>query len=663
MSSSDRRPYLTATVLDQAFLDNAADNLENQLQMIVEIAAPESFARRVTVQTMQIASPGVVEAEDHRFTEAQAIKFEGAGTVPNEITLGTTYYTKNLDFEEFNVSTTPGGAAIDFTGSFAGPISVYGTDVKIRASDRNIPVGARFYQALTQFPVIKRTLGEWLDTTLEFSSLQFSLSNVDERFNAILPSGASYAGFVGRSLVVKLGLRDVSSTYLTLFDGEITPVAGFSRTVKSINFKARDRFDALNVSFPTTSLTRTNFPDVADNEAGLIVPYILGDWTTDIGEFAQIPAIVVNGADDDMNGNTSRTNNVRLIISTNDLSTFDTTKVYLRRGDSAFPIDSADVITTGAYPTSGALNARFEIDQNGTTVIEGGPFEYEASDEFLVRVKGTTLGGGTYDDNIVEQAKKILSDFGSVVSSDFDANVNTFRDKAAPAQSAISLIKSRVWIQEQQSVMEFILSMLEQVRLEIFISRDLKLKINAIHFDEFEVSPSHIIRNHDIKLGTFQPAIDERNNFNRANAFYSFNPITSENSRQTSIFRNQDSIDQSGREISKSLEFPNLYVETDVTNQLKEVLRLASAETELIDTAFTWRSLLKEPGDFVKLSVTIASTKYDDVPCMVREIGVDPKGIAFPVRLWSFQLFPFQSYSPGGSGIVSSDTQTITEET
>ena len=45
MSSSDRRQYLTSTVLDQDFLDASHDNLENQLELIVDIETPTGFIR------------------------------------------------------------------------------------------------------------------------------------------------------------------------------------------------------------------------------------------------------------------------------------------------------------------------------------------------------------------------------------------------------------------------------------------------------------------------------------------------------------------------------------------------------------------------------------------------------------------------------------------
>jgi len=657
MGSSDRRPYLTATVLDQAFLDACRDSLENDLRLIVEIPTDDGFARRTPVTAITIAAPGVVTASDHRFIEADPIKFEGSGTLPPEIVIGTTYFTKNLNSEAFQLSLTAGGAAITTTGSFAAPISVYAASPVIRASDRNLFVGPRFYEALTEFPIIARTLGEWLSPVIEFSGLGLRLSNVDGRFNPILPAGANYAGWIGRQIDVKLGLRDVISTYQTLFSGKVSEVGGFRRNIRSIDVTARDKFDELTVQFPNTVVTKTGFSFLEDADVGLIVPYILGDWTTEVLSTGSIPTIIANGADPDMNGNTSNTNNVQLIISINALESFDTTKVFVRKGDTFTQIDVADVVTTGAFPTSGATNARFEIKQGGTT-----PLTFESGDEYFVFVKGTTLGGGSLNNNAVEQAKKILFDFTSVTTSDLDSNVDTFRDKAAPAQSAVSLIKSRVWIQDPKPVMEFVLSLLEQIRLELFISRDLLLKINPIHFEDWDDSPAFRVRQHDVGENTFKLGVDEQNNFTLVQGFYSLEPTTGENAKQTSRFKNSVAIAQDGKNIEKQAEFPNLYIESDVKNQIIEIVRLGSAKTELINLDLTWRAMLLDLGDFVKINVTIGSTTFNDVPAMIREIGVDPNGVRIPTKIWSYQLFPFKTFNPGFTGIVSSDSATITEE-
>ena len=136
-----------------------------------------------------------------------------------------------------------------------------------------------------------------------------------------------------------------------------------------------------------------------------------------------------------------------------------------------------------------------------------------------------------------------------------------------------------------------------------------------------------------------------------------------ENFQETPLFRNNAAITQAGKEISKKIVFPNLYESATVIDQLKETLKITSSYLENVDVTLTWRSLLLDIGDFVKLNVKIQSSEFDEVPAIIREIGYDPAGIKIPMRLWSFQMMPFPGYNPGYAGTVGGSTATITEET
>jgi len=568
VGTSDRRPYLTATTLDQNFLDDCHDNLDSKLEMIADVE---------------------------------------------------------------------------------GPVST------LRISDRNKYVGSTFYQALTQFPVIERTLGDWLSPTLEFSTLQLFISNVAGRFNNILQGGANYLGWIGKSIEIKMGLRDVSSTYKTLFKGQITDIGGAQRNREGMTLIARDKFDSLNKKFPNAVFTRTTFPYVEEENIGIVIPIIYGDWTVNVdARGASVPAFSINGAHPNVIDGTLA---MEMVISDNDNFFFDTAKVYVYRGDTFYLFDVADInIIPG--------NRAFSIKQDGsggTTLIDGTPFRYEKGDTFFVQVKGKTLG--SYDDNIVSQAKDILETYGGVAGGDFASNWTTYRDKASPAESAISTFKSRVWIQEQQDLVQYVLSLLEQARLEMFIDRSLKLKLFAIHFDEFVASPSFTAKNWDIAAGTLTPSLDDQNIWNRARADYNFDPRLNANSRQTSFYKNALAVTQMGKEISKSAIFPNFYVEADVILNLKEMIKLASSSSELIEMTLTSRAAKLDLGQFIKVNIDLGSIKYEDVPMMIRKIGYDPKGLNVPMKVWSMQMCPFSGYEPGYSGTVGGYSATIDEET
>jgi len=650
MSGKDRRLYLTSSVLNQTVLDWCHDNLECKLEFVAEIETPT----------------------------------------------GTIY-----------------------------------------ASDRNKYVGNRFYEALLVFPVVNRTVGDWLTPELSFSTLTLELSNADGRFNDIMPAGINYGSWVGKSIVIKLGLAEVASSYKTIYSGTITEVGGVKRSVKSITLISRDRYDKLSASFPTDAITRATFPKVQDDVAGKLKPVIYGDFTTAL---APNPAIVstfiTNGRDPfihfkdididitissslftatnhtfdegdpiqlktsgalptgvavlttyyiknattntfqlsaapfgaaiGLSGTQSGSHNVlanptaareavQILIAGNDLVSFDASNVWVRRSDSYYRVTLADVTTIGAG------NRTFHVEQNTLNLwFDGAAYLYEAGDLFFVRVKGKPLAG--YDDNLVSQAKDILKSYGGLVDGDFDANWATYRDKASPAQSNIAGIKSRVWIAETQQAITYALSMLEQVRLEAFISRDQLLKVNSLHFEDFQADPAFDVKNWDVVKDSFTPQIDEINNFNRAQGSYDLHPDTNENSTNTPIFKNAASITQVGKAISKKVVFPNLYVEADVTNNLKEIIRLSSAMFETIAMTLTWRAMLLDVGDFILVNVVIGSAVFENVPVMIRTIGADSKGLTIPLKGWSFALCPFPGYVPAYAGTVGGYSATIIQE-
>ena len=540
----------------------------------------------------------------------------------------------------------------------------------IRASDRNkyvvTPDGTgTFYEALLVFPVIKRTVGEFLSPTLEFSQLELELSNVDQRFNPLLPAGDSFSGWVGKSVTVRMGLGEIESTYNTIFHGFITEQGGFRRNVSSITIIARDRFDSVNKTFPTETFTLANFPFLEGDKENVLVPIIYGDWTVNVEpNMSSVPAIPVNGGDPNVNGEVTFSVNISLVIAAHGLVSFDTTTVYLQRGEKVWLVPSTDIT---AINIAGPGASSFEIVQSSGLMLAQTPdttdqlLEYGSGDNFYVRVKGKDLGA--YDDNILEQAKDILKTYGGLVDGDFAANWATYRDKAAPTKSAISTFKSRVWIQEPQTSLEFALSLLEQVRIEAFIDRNLKVKLLALHLEDFVAAPSFEVRNWDVAMGSFSLKIDERTNFNRVKAAFNNLPNRKENFQETKVYKNDAAIAQAGKQISKKVIFPNLYEESVVVDQLSETLRITSAYFENVEVTLTWRSMLLDIGDFVKINIKIQSTQFESVPALIREVGYDPMGMKIPLKLWSFQLLPFSGYTPGYLGTVGGSTATITAET
>lgn len=582
MATVDRRPYLTAMVLDQALLDQMADNCEFALEMVADVDAKVSY-----------------------------------------------------------------------------PLGVYVPVEVLRVSDRNKYVGSTFYKARCELPVIKKTLGEWLAPAIEFSTLELPISNVLGDLNRFLQGGADYTGWVGHAVAVKLGIRDIGATFTTIYKGRVTDIGGLARDRMKITVRTRDDMDRLNKNFPNTALTQATFPDLEDDRVGTILPVIYGDFTVAPLQLkadppnapilaASVPAFPVNGKHANVLDGSA---NIRLLISENINSYFDDANVWVKRGEVFEAVPSADIVSV-------VDNRDFQIVQGFAYGPDADPYVYETGDEFYVRVKGPDLGA--YDDNIVEQARDILKTYGGAVTGDFASSWDTYRDRTVSPGNIFS-IKSRVWLQEPETAVTYALSMLEQVRLEMCVDRDLKLAIRALWFEDFVSAPTHLIRQWDIKEGTLSPKLDDRNAWNRARAEYALDPAKGSQARQTAIYKIQGAVDQAGREISKKVIFPNLYVEGDVVNQLGEMLRLATGNPEFIEMTVTPRSMLLDLGDFVALTFDMGSIVMAGVPGIVREIGYDPKG-GILLKIWSMQTTPFPGWTPGYAGTVGGYAATITQE-
>jgi len=651
MSSSNRKPYLTASTITQSMLDDSADNLMNQIELIVEIEAPDSTI--------------------------------------------------------------------------------------IRASDRNKYVGEHFYEALTNFPQVIRTVGEWLSDGLVFSEMTFELSNADGRYNKFLPAGDDFAGWIGRTVTVKIGLRDAAPSFFQIFKGEITEEAGFSRSIKSVTIRARDVLAKNNVSFPTAVFNSTDHPKALDELWGKTIPVIYGDWSEYVStNTASVPCYAVNAADIFVNNEeltvtitlgtpaiftayrhclevndqvdlmtegtfptgitqgkkyvktvlsdstftlsntlggaaltasgtqsgrhyiTKHSNepheNVKLVVAANTMVDLDTSNIYLRRSSVTYRIPSTQITAVSANKNT------FEVIQDGTTWFDGAKYYYAKTDEFFARCKGKSLSG--YDNNAVAIAQDILTTYGSVLVGDLDASWSALKTKSSPATGAVNSWKARAWIGEPKNTMEYAANLLQQVRIQLFENKDAKLDLHALHWDEFNDAPSFLVRNWDVERDSLQPAIDVQNNFNRCRGTYGFSPESGASNFATGYFRNQLAITQMGKILTRDLDYPNLYRSADVEIQVKETLKLASGYREVIQLTLTNRAILQDIGDWVLLDVRIGASQFASVPCLVREIGYSPEGLKLPIKLWSFAMLPFGDWDPGYEGIVGGESATITAE-
>lgn len=596
----------------------------------------------------------------------------------------------------------------------------------IRASDRNKYVGEHFYEALTNFPAVKRTVGDWLGGGLVFSEIDLEISNVDGRFNKYLPGGSSFGTWVNRRVVLKIGLSDKAESYTTVFSGQITKEGGFSRSTKSISIKARNDFERLNASFPTKVFTQDDYLDADESLWGKPVPLVYGDWTVDVtSPFASLPALVTNGASIFVNNEQLKVDIVdddgaalfvsklhRLIdgdhvdlVTTNDSkemegqyyvtnATEDSFRLSQTIGGASIQVDGnaqdysvqrpnhiprqvvkaliadnamtflGDVylfrqeyyykLPTSIYLVNTDKN-QIEISQNNTAFkINGANWVYNKSDQFFVLAKGKSLPSDGLS-NMVAIAKDLLNTFGGGVI-DYDLTWGSYLTKTQD-------YKARAYIDEASELMVYVIQLLEQVMLEPFVSRDLKMSLNSLRFSDWVYPPAKKLTNWDISKDSFQIKIDDKNNFNRGRGVYNYLPDVKENNFSTVYFKNQAAIDQS-KDIAdtKAVTYPNLHRREDVEFFFKETLKIASGFREVATVTVTSRLFLAEIGEMLSLYVDIGSFNLDGVPAMIRDISYNTSELTIELTLWVFTMIPFGSWKPDFYGTVGGSSAIIDQD-
>lgn len=89
---------------------------------IVRDDAPPATPKAATIS---IASPGVVTSAAHGWSIGQRVRFSTTGVLPSGIDAGTDYYVVGtVNSSSFSVAATPGGTAIETTGTQSGTHTV-----------------------------------------------------------------------------------------------------------------------------------------------------------------------------------------------------------------------------------------------------------------------------------------------------------------------------------------------------------------------------------------------------------------------------------------------------------------------------------------------------------------------------------------------------------
>lgn len=142
-------PMSAQAAANKAYVDGVAFGVSgsastNSFGLVKLTAAPGTV---LATPTITIASPAVVTSATHGLILGDMVKFSTTGALPTGITAGVTYFviSAGLGTNTFEISATPGGTAINTTGSQSGvhtltkvsPYAVSDTDPRLPTQGEN----------------------------------------------------------------------------------------------------------------------------------------------------------------------------------------------------------------------------------------------------------------------------------------------------------------------------------------------------------------------------------------------------------------------------------------------------------------------------------------------------------------------------------------------
>ena len=120
---------LDGGTMENTFVPDGADPGQIKFRTAIDNCRPYQFKIEwgascplINVVTISQASPALITWTAHGLKAGDAVKFSSTGALPTGLTAGTTYYviTAGLTANSFQVSATPGGAAVNTTAAGSG---------------------------------------------------------------------------------------------------------------------------------------------------------------------------------------------------------------------------------------------------------------------------------------------------------------------------------------------------------------------------------------------------------------------------------------------------------------------------------------------------------------------------------------------------------------
>jgi hypothetical protein len=248
--------------------------------------------------------------------------------------------------------------------------------------------------------------------------------------------------------------------------------------------------------------------------------------------------------------------------------------------------------------------------------------------------------------NIGFICRDILQSYAGKTAYDFDLLWNE------TARVSLSEYKARVYIGDQVNAINKVFKLLSSFNANAYI-RFQKYALFQINFHNFKTD-GDLIREGDIKSGSFNPSKEYNQYFNIATATYKDYPFSGSKTA-SDTYSSPTGIALAGREITKALDFSPVYLRTDLDKLMPLFIRLAAAEPEFVNLSVGFRFLFIQPCTFFNINFVdlekgkVSGRRYSMIPSFVRSINMQLDTMEIKLKLWSLGTTQFGTFNPGGT--------------
>lgn len=304
--------------------------------------------------------------------------------------------------------------------------------------------------------------------------------------------------------------------------------------------------------------------------------------------------------------------------------------------------------TNGSFITEYAFSL---IADNATFIV--GISAAQDGTVFLLNRENNTLYNFNEEPDASNNAGFICRDlvqaYTGKVSSDFDLNFNQ------TSREDLSKYKCRVYIDSKTNVITAVNKILQQYNTVLYI-KFTRYALFHITFDNFR-EDGGLINEGDIQENSFKANKEYGQYFNSAFGDYADLPF-SQGKTRSDTYVSPKGIEFAGKEISKRIDMPNVYLRNDVDKLMPLFVRLAAPEPEFLTFTTSWRFIFTQLTQFFRMNfyempdcetgLKKGGRRFEKIPCFIRELSFDLTSFTIQVKAWSLGTTQFGTFIPNG---------------